>query len=197
MNICRIVLLLLVVQLSGCGQKMLVALVPDQDGKIGNVVVENSAGTVSLDAPYQATTIGEATTQPATPVTLSKETLDATFKEALSIQPQPPIHFLLYFEKDTTLTEESLRLLPDIIAAIQVRKSIDISVVGHTDSTGSKEFNTTLSKERAGAVRNLLAAQGAEPNTMRISSHGKENPLFPTGDNVNEPRNRRVEVVVR
>ena len=197
MYTCRIALLLLVMQLSGCGQKMLVALVPDQDGKIGRVLVENSAGSVALDAPYQATTIGDAARQPAAPVTISKETLDTTFKEALSIQPQQPIHFLLYFEKDTTLTEESLRLLPDIIAAIQARRSIDISVIGHTDSTGSKEYNTALSKERAGAVKNLLVAQGIEPDAMRISSHGKENPLFPTGDNVNEPRNRRVEVVVR
>ena len=54
-----------------------------------------------------------------------------------------------------------------------------------------------LSSNRAKAVKDLLVKQGAESNDIRTTSHGKENLLIPTGDNVYEPRNRRVEVVVR
>ena len=39
--------------------------------------------------------------------------------------------------------------------------------------------------------------QGVDPSTLDISSHGKDNPLVPTGDQVSEPRNRRVEITVR
>lgn len=42
-----------------------------------------------------------------------------------------------------------------------------------------------------------LAAGGGGPGALEITSHGEANPLVPTGDNVSEPRNRRVEVTVR
>ena len=47
------------------------------------------------------------------------------------------------------------------------------------------------------AVGALLAAEGIDPGALEITSHGEANPLVPTGDNVSEPRNRRVEVTVR
>jgi len=197
-SIARIALLFLLLALtSGCAKKTLVALVPDPDGKTGSISVESAGGSVTIDTSYQATTIGDTKTQPSAPVQMAKETLDTIFKEALSVQPKQPFHFLLYFRQDTTLTPESAKLLPNIIATIQERNSNDISVIGHTDTLGSKEYNTTLSKDRASAVKKLLIKQGAEATAIRTTSHGKENPLIPTADNVSEPRNRRVEVVVR
>lgn len=190
-------LVLLIALASGCAKKTLVALAPDPDGKIGRVSVENAAGSVTIESPYQATTIGDAKEQPAAPVPLGKEAVEKIFKEALSIQPERPIHYLLYFQEENTLTSASIQLLPEIIAAIQERNANDISVVGHTDTLGTKEYNTALSNDRATAVKDLLVRQGAETNAIRTTSHGKENPLIPTGDNVYEPRNRRVEVVVR
>jgi outer membrane protein OmpA-like peptidoglycan-associated protein len=197
-SIARIALLLLVIAVtSGCTQKMLVSLVPDPDGKIGNIFVESAGGIVTIDTPYQATTIGNAEAPPSAPEYVGKEKLDTIFKEALSIQPRQPIHFLLYFKQDTTLTLDSTKLLPDIMAAIKERNANDISVIGHTDTLGSKEYNTMLSKDRATAVKTLLVKQGVDAAAVRTTSHGKENPLIPTVDNVSEPRNRRVEVVVR
>lgn len=190
-------LFLLIALVSGCAKSMLVALAPDPDGKIGRISVENAAGSVTIEKPYQATTIGDAKEQPAEPVHLGKEAVEKIFKEALSIQPERPLHFLLYFQEENTLTSASVKLLPEIIAAIQEQNSNDISVVGHTDTLGTKEYNTLLSKDRAATVKDLLVRQGTDANAIRTTSHGKENPLIPTGDNVYEPRNRRVEVVVR
>lgn len=197
-SIARLALLLILITLtSGCSKKLLVALVPDPDGKIGSISVESTAGSVTIDTPYQASTIGEAKAPPSAPENIGKEKLDTIFKEALSIQPKQPIHFLLYFRQDTTLTPDSTKLLPDIMATIKERNANDISVVGHTDTLGSKEYNTMLSRDRASAVKKLLVKQGVEASAIRTTSHGKENPLIPTADNVSEPRNRRVEVVVR
>jgi outer membrane protein OmpA-like peptidoglycan-associated protein len=194
----RFVLLMLLIMLScGCAKKTLVALAPDPDGRTGRITVGNDAGSVTIDSPHQATTISDVRERPAIPVTLGKGTLEKLFAEALSIQPKRPLHFLLYFEKETALTADSQKLLPEIITAIRDRNSIDISVVGHTDTVGSKEFNLQLSNNRAAAVKDLLVRQGAEPAIIKTTSHGKENPLIPTEDNVNEPRNRRVEVVIR
>ena len=191
------ILFLLIALASGCAKRTLVALAPDPDGKTGSITLGNEAGSVSIDAPYQASYIGDAKVQPTAPIDLGKDALDKIFAEALSIQPKRPQHFLLYFEKDITLTTDSAKLLPDIIAAIRERNSTDISVVGHTDTVGSSEYNTVLSSNRANAVKDLLVRQGAQADTIRTTSHGKANLLIPTGDNVNEPRNRRVEVIVR
>ena len=175
-------LFFLIALASGCAKKTLVAMAPDPDGKPGIITVLNEAGSVTIETPYQATKIGDAKDQPDAPVQLGKEAVEKIFKEALSVQPQRPLHYLLYFKGETTLTSDSAKLLPDIIATIRKR---------------SKDFNTTLSHDRAKAVKALLVGQGVEENSIRTTSHGKENPLIPTGDNVYEPKNRRVEVVVK
>jgi outer membrane protein OmpA-like peptidoglycan-associated protein len=193
----RLTLLILLVTLAGCAKRTLVALVPDPDGNIGSISVTNGSGSVAIDTAYQATTIADATKQPDTPVQLGKEALDQMFAQALSISPKPPLHFLLYFDKDTILTSDSLKLVPAIAAAIRERNSEYISVFGHADTLGSEEYNLALSNRRALAVKDTLVQQGVAPDTIQTSSHGKGNPLIPTADNVYEPRNRRVEVVVR
>ena len=194
----RFVLLCVVfILLGGCAKKTMVVLVPDPDGRTGRITVANQAGSVMIDSPNQATTIAGSEKLPTHPVSVEKETIDALFSEALSIQPKRPVHFLLYFERDTVLTAESLKLLADIIVAIQEQTSTDISVVGHTDTLGSRDFNLTLSRNRAISVKDQLVKNGVKESYIKTTSHGKENPLIKTEDNVYEPRNRRVEVIVR
>ena len=194
----RVALLFLLITLTGgCAHWTLVALVPDPEGKTGGISVSNEAGSVAIDAPYQGTTIGDIKERPTAPVPLGKTALDKIFADALSIEPQRPLHFQLYFVEETRLTTDSEKLLPGIIAAIRERNSADISVIGHTDTLGTDDWNVELSKRRAMAVKDLLVRQGMEPNTIQTAYHGKKNPLIPAADKVWEPRNRRVEVVVR
>ena len=112
--------------------------------------------------------------------------------------PQLPAKYILYFKRDSTeLVDESQAMLPEIIAEIKKRTSTDTSVVGHTDTAGAKEYNYTLSLGRAKIVAELLMSQGVDPDILQIDSHGEEILLIKTGDEVHEPRNRRVEVTVR
>ena len=180
-----------------CDRGPLVALAPDPDGKVGSISVSNEAGSVAIDTPYQATTIRDARVRPGAPRQLGKKALDEMFAEALLQEPKKPLHFLLYFDSDTTLTPDSLQGIPDIVAAIRERNSMSVTVVGHTDTVGTREMNPEMSIKRALAVMDLLVGRGVDPATIRIAYHGKENPLIPTADNVREPKNRRVEVVVR
>ena len=84
-----------------------------------------------------------------------------------------------------------------MLKTIRDRVPVDISVVGHTDTVGEKEYNYALSLKRAKAVASILHEKGVDPSILDITSHGKDNPLVPTGDQVSEPRNRRVEITVR
>ncbi|HWR97366.1 MAG TPA: OmpA family protein, partial [Candidatus Methanoperedens sp.] len=123
---------------------------------------------------------------------------DALFGAALAAQPLPPLHFLLYFERNATeLTAESRQEFPKVVEAIRARGAADTSVIGHSDTAGDAAKNLDLSLARARAVSALLAAEGIDPASLEVTSHGEANPLVPTGDNVSEPRNRRVEVTVR
>jgi outer membrane protein OmpA-like peptidoglycan-associated protein len=175
-----------------------VVLLPDADGGVGRVVVANAAGERTLVRPNQATRILDGRTAPTEPATMSAAEIEATFGPALAAAPTPPLHFILYFEQGSAEpTAASREQLPAIVAAIRERASVDTSVVGHADTVGDAKTNLALSLRRAMAVGALLAEAGIDPGSLEITSHGKENPLVPTGDNVAEPRNRRVEVTVR
>jgi outer membrane protein OmpA-like peptidoglycan-associated protein len=88
-------------------------------------------------------------------------------------------------------------MLTDILSTIQARQSEHISVVGHSDTLGDKAYNLSLSMRRAAAVKQRLVQEGIDEAHIDITSHGEENPLVKTADNVSNPKNRRVEVVIR
>ena len=112
--------------------------------------------------------------------------------------PRPPARFILYFPHDhVELTRESRAKVREVIRTIKEHTPVDVSVVGHTDRVGTRRYNYRLSLERARAVASYLIAEGVDPSILAIDSHGENNPLVPTGDEVSEPRNRRVEVTVR
>ena len=71
-----------------------------------------------------------------------------------------------------------------------------IDVYGHTDTVGSTASNQTLSEERARAVTNYLTSRGVASNRIRWQGFGETQLKVATADNVNEPRNRRVEIKV-
>jgi len=180
------------------GGRNLVVLVPDPDGSVGSITVSNEAGSTVLDLPNQATTIKDRKSEPEPPTIMEKEEIDSIFSKALAIQPASPAHIILYFEKDSTeLTPDSMNLLPHIFETVRKRNALNISVVGHSDTSGNEAYNLKLSKRRALSVTDLLIKKGIPKEIIETTSHGEKNPLIKTGDNVNEPRNRRVEVVIR
>jgi outer membrane protein OmpA-like peptidoglycan-associated protein len=190
--------LLTLFPLASCANKNMVVLLPGPDGKTGRILVSNKGGNQLLTEPKQATAIPSQTASPSTPFQMTDENIRATYGEALSALPPSPIHFILYFKTDSTeLTEESRKLLDEILSTTLSRKSTDVSVVGHTDRFGTREYNYKLGLERAGIVKQILVSQGIDPDFVDVTSHGEDNPLVKTEGEVAEPMNRRVEVVVR
>lgn len=183
---------------ASCSPGNVVVLMPDPDGKVGKVTVSNQGGSQVLESPGQATFIKNAQTAPEAPVAMDQAEIQRRFGNALAVRPKPPVHFILYFLSDSSeLVASSRALLPKIVAAIKERGSVDVSVVGHCDTTGDDSYNLQLSRRRAESVAKMLTGSGVDPGILEITSHGKRRPLIPTGDKVREPRNRRVEVTVR
>ena len=72
-----------------------------------------------------------------------------------------------------------------------------MQVTGHTDRVGTVQDNDRLSAERAETIRDVLIQHGLHANFVRAVGRGEREPLIPTPDEQDEPRNRRVEVIVR
>jgi len=184
--------------LSACAaSRDVIVLLPDDKGETGSIVVSGAGGEQVLSKPRETVSVASGAA-PGEPVVMSSEEVRSLVGPALDALPQPPLQFILYFKHDTAeLTRQSQADLKKVLRTIRERKPVDMSVVGHTDTLGSRNYNYRLSLERAEAVAALLIRDGTDPSIIDITSHGKDNPLIPTGDQVSEPRNRRVEVTVR
>ncbi len=186
-------LIVLAVVLNRQTPEDLVAVLPSADGHTGSVVVERDGERTVLDKSYAASRSGE---QGAS--WLTDQEVRESFASTLAAVPARPAFFLLYFETATDqLTEESKGQLSPMFAEITRRAAPDILVIGHTDRVGNDLENDRLSHLRAERVKADLVAQGIPANRILASGRGEREPIVPTGDNVDEPRNRRVEINVR
>lgn len=193
----RLALLCLLISFTAaCAKMTAVTLVPDPEDRVGRVSVTNQAGTVALSAAYQGTTIVDAKTPPVKPKRVDREKLQQTFSDAFSVQPTRALRFFFYFLTETTPTPKSLEMIEVIVAAIRQRNSAYVSVVGHADTLGTGEYNIDVTMRRALVVRDLLVEHGAVV-TIYPSWVGEQNLLVPTEDEVWEPKNRMVEVIIR
>ena len=176
----------------------LVVLLPDAvTGVVGRATFTSSSGSADLSAARDSITA--SANAPLAPVTVMSEAeVRRIFGAALAALPPAPSRFTLFFrfESDEP-TAESRALVPDVLKAVKGRPVPEVSVVGHTDTTGTSASNLELGLRRANMVRSLLVAAGLDASLIELASHGESELLVPTVDEVLEPRNRRVEISVR
>lgn len=70
-----------------------------------------------------------------------------------------------------------------------------VVIAGHSDRSGPAGYNLALSERRAEAVARALAELGVPGDAMALEAFGETRPRVPTADGVQEPQNRRVEIV--
>jgi outer membrane protein OmpA-like peptidoglycan-associated protein len=191
----------------GCGPKsvrtdadpqVLVVLMPDKDtGNVGKVVVSNAAGQTELSTAYSSTRVTTRRVKPPAK-TLKEADVTKQFGDVIATLPPPPLHFTLYFRFDSeALTDESRKLVQDVLQSVKAQPVPDVIVIGHTDTTGSQASNFELGMRRANVVRTLLIDAGLSPSAIDARSHGELELLVPTANDVFEAKNRRVEITVR
>lgn len=98
------------------------------------------------------------------------------------------------FDK-ATIKPEYDALIRKLAGAAQENKNIKVSVVGHTDTMGSKNYNYALGGRRAEAVQKMLIQYGIPASQIVAVSAGEEDLKVPTPDGVANAENRRVRVV--
>ena len=111
--------------------------------------------------------------------------------------PPQPRNFLVFFDFDkATLTPRALDIVRQAAEVAKAGQNARVTCTGHTDTTGSAAYNLALSLRRANTVKNALVKEGVSATAISVIGRGKQDLLVPTGDQVREPQNRRVEIVV-
>ena len=191
-------LLVLIFCVSGCAKQTTVVLLPDPNGKVGHVIVASDVGSVNITHAQESTVVKGRQSSPSAPKILPDAIIRRDFSETLANLPEQPVHFILYFQQNSNrLTSTSTKIIPEVLTTAKKRNSQNISVIGHTDTAGDPTYNLRLSTQRAKTIAKILLDKGIEAQFIKTTSHGENNPLIPTKDNVHEPKNRRVEIVVR
>lgn len=170
-----------------------VVLLPGPDGKVGVVIIERGGERTVLDTAY-------AVSRTAVPGAGHLEAQDVRqeFGAVLSALPPRPTSYVLYFVTGLDeLTDESKEELKRLLAEMRRRPQSDVLLIGHTDRVGSDASNDALSLQRAERVKAELLSLGIAEGRLRLSGRGEREPIVPTADGIEEPRNRRVEVNVR
>lgn len=98
------------------------------------------------------------------------------------------------FDK-ATIKPEYDDVIKKLVGATQANKNIKVSVVGHTDTSGSKSYNYALGGRRAEAVQKMLIGYGIPSSQIVAVSAGEEDLKVQTGDGVPNAENRRVRIV--
>jgi len=185
------------VQPAPTGPETLVVVVPSRhDGHVGAVVVNEGDQREVLNTAYAA-----ARTDSHSQVhrsTMTADQVNALFADASAALPHRAVTYTLYFMlAKPELTPESSAMLDQVLGEVASRQAAEIVVTGHTDRIGTDKRNDALSLSRAQMVRDLVIKRGASPDIVHAVGMGKREPIVPTADGVAEPKNRRVEILVR
>jgi peptidoglycan-associated lipoprotein len=101
----------------------------------------------------------------------------------------------VYFEFDkASLTSKSIQTLKSAVDALNENSSIKVTLSGHADERGTREYNLALGQRRAESVSDYLVLNGINKSRITVKSFGEEKPLAFGQDEASYAKNRRVEI---
>jgi outer membrane protein OmpA-like peptidoglycan-associated protein len=188
--------------LAGCAASTNISLFPGekddqgQQKETGAVVVLDPGNDQDIRVIDQANTSSGVKGTRVDVKSVTPEVLEAKYGDLLTTLPRKPALFRLYFKQGSTdLVDPSV--IDAVLTEIKSREGADIQIVGHTDTTGDGELNDRVSAKRADSIKALLAERQVDQAIMRTSGRGERELRVPTGDDVENAENRRVEITVR
>lgn len=185
---------------SSFGNEVTVSVNADGSGKYR----ERGSRTIRLDFAADGSSPGPSVLLPAAPHFAVMARFPALGTLATISPPCATVlrfdSALLFEVNEATVITAAAELLAEVAPAlIEAGRSIEIN--GHTDATGSDEYNQALSERRAHAVADELRAHGVEVE-MTINGFGESQPVAPnfaadgSDDEAGQRQNRRVELVI-
>ena len=101
----------------------------------------------------------------------------------------------VYFEFDKyNLSTRSIQALKGVIELMNENDSIEITIAGHADERGTREYNLALGQRRAESVADYMVLKGISRSRLTIKSYGEEMPMMQGSNERSWARNRRAEI---
>ena len=94
------------------------------------------------------------------------------------------------------LKQEGRQTLDNVVQIIKKYNNEKFHVAGHSDNTFTKEFNQTLSEDRANNVRSYLISKGIDALRLSAAGYGEDNPIATNDTSEGRHKNRRVEILL-
>ena len=103
----------------------------------------------------------------------------------------------VFFGYDSSdLDSDALELLQDQVAWLKQHSDVSVTIEGHCDERGTREYNLALGEKRAQAVKNYLIGLGINPDRVSTISYGKERPAVVGSNDGAWSQNRRSVTIV-
>ncbi len=103
----------------------------------------------------------------------------------------------VFFGYDSSdLDSDALELLQDQVAWLKQNSGVSVTIEGHCDERGTREYNLALGEKRAQAVKNYLIGLGISPDRVSTISYGKERPAVVGSNDGAWAQNRRSVTIV-
>ena len=156
---------------------------------VGVMVLLLGCSSEPMRAPPRPVPASPPPPVPAAPVPVERPTYRGPWED-----PSNPLYQrTIYFDYD------SAEILPDYIALMRnhaaylgSHTSTRVTLEGHTDERGTREYNLALGDQRAEAVRRFMIAEGVIPDQMATLSYGEERAADPGRNESAWRQNRRV-----
>ncbi|MDH3422448.1 MAG: OmpA family protein [Gemmatimonadota bacterium] len=103
---------------------------------------------------------------------------------------------ILFAVNQANLQAAGQQNLRDLVTSLRDYEGTDVLVVGHTDSSGTDEYNQGLSERRADSARTFLVGAGLEAGRVTAVGRGESEPIADNATDSGRQENRRVEVAI-
>ncbi len=182
---------------AGCADKVKVTLLPEDGDKVGTIRMDDKDGkSHTINKAWGLMEIKKDGT--ITTDMTDEKTVLRNFGDTIKALPKPPLSFTVFFNAESADIDYGLsKELSKAVEAIKREKSTLVVCAGHTDSMGEKSYNKILSLKRAEVVSKYLIKHGVNAKIIELHYYGEANLLIKTAQGVPEPRNRRVEIIVK
>tara|TARA_B110000858_G_scaffold190839_1_gene239351 strand:+ start:558 stop:1118 length:561 start_codon:yes stop_codon:yes gene_type:complete len=159
----------------GCANKDQSSLLLNAEG--GNIE-QNSTSTEEI----------EITDNTATPIQMDE--VELTVEEKLSSELIDVGDRIFFGYDETTISDESAGTLQKQYQFLNRNPDLSVTITGHCDERGTREYNIALGERRASAVKNYLISLGIDANRIAVISYGKEKPTVEGHDDWSWAQNR-------
>ncbi len=145
----------------------------------------------------QGTNLSDAATDTDSGATTYGTEEDARANISALDDPQSPLSVrVIYFEYDSSDIRPEYRQTVEAHATyLTANPSTTLTLEGHADERGSREYNLALGERRAQSIKRQMTLLGASTNQIRTVSYGEERPSIDGHDETAWSENRRVEII--